>query len=136
MTKSYNQRWLGRQVKIVLKASKMSRKELAERAGMGHPNAVGELINGKKNPTWRTILRICDALEITPYDLIVAGTPLAGLPHEGPRSAAVKATRRQVIETHSTVRDFQDLLQEGLTYCRARPVATSEACPYPGGEHP
>ena len=105
---------------------------------MGHPNAVGELINGKKNPTWRTILRVCDALGITPYDLIVAGTPLGALVQvePQPRSAVVTETRRRVIEAHSTMRDLQDLLQVGLGYCRPQPVVTSEACPYPGGEHP
>ena len=106
MPKGYNEKWIGRQVKIVFQDSGMTLEELASRTGM-HENSLGQLMLGKRNPTWRTLMRICQALGITPYQLIVAGTPLAALvPREpSPRRAMVHEMRRRVIETQRTMPD-------------------------------
>jgi transcriptional regulator with XRE-family HTH domain len=59
----------GAAVVIIRVARNISRKHLAERAGISYPY-ISEIEKGTKHPSWAVTMRICNALQISPVRLM------------------------------------------------------------------
>lgn len=62
---------LGRAVRRLRKAKKMSQEELALAAYV-HPTWVSRLETGKLNPSWGMVERVCNGLGVTVLELAKA----------------------------------------------------------------
>ena len=72
----------GKIISDLRKSARLTQEELAERAGV-HRTFVSQLERGLKSPTLDTILKLCDALETTPSN--VMRKLQAELPLRGPK---------------------------------------------------
>jgi transcriptional regulator with XRE-family HTH domain len=61
---------LGKILQEERKAKKISQEKLAKLAGLDR-TFISLIENGKRNPTFTTILKICSALEIEPSELFL-----------------------------------------------------------------
>lgn len=61
---------LGKLIKQRRKELKLSQEELAESAGL-HRTYIGQLEQGKKSPTIRTLILISKTLKVKPSELII-----------------------------------------------------------------
>jgi transcriptional regulator with XRE-family HTH domain len=68
---------LGLAVRELRKRSDLSQEELAHASGL-HPTYVSGIERGLRNPTWRTLARVCDALEVRMSDLARLAEKLDG----------------------------------------------------------
>ena len=56
-------------LEILLQERKMSQAKLAEESGLT-PSAICQFISEEREPTCRTLIKICSALSITPNDIL------------------------------------------------------------------
>ena len=54
---------LGLAVRELRTSKGLSQEELADRSGL-HPTYISGIERGLRNPTWRSIGRVCEALEV------------------------------------------------------------------------
>jgi transcriptional regulator with XRE-family HTH domain len=59
----------GAQLAQLRRGTEMTQEQLAERAGM-HPNYVGDLERGQRNPTLITLLSLAKALDTSVAELV------------------------------------------------------------------
>jgi transcriptional regulator with XRE-family HTH domain len=59
---------LGLAVRDLRKRRELSQEELAHRSGL-HPTYISGIERGLRNPSWRSIGRLCDALEVPVSEL-------------------------------------------------------------------
>jgi transcriptional regulator with XRE-family HTH domain len=65
---------LGRALRKARRDRDLSQEAVGQRAGM-HANHVGTIERGVKDPRATTLLRLCEALDITPAELFSAYAP-------------------------------------------------------------
>jgi transcriptional regulator with XRE-family HTH domain len=58
----------GVRIRNLRKKQRLSQEELADKAGL-HPTYVGGVERGERNPSFESILKIADALEVSPGQL-------------------------------------------------------------------
>lgn len=54
---------IGERIRAVRKARRMTQAEMAERMGVFPPD-ISQIENGRRDPTFRTLLRAADALDV------------------------------------------------------------------------
>lgn len=59
---------LGRAVRALRTSKGFSQEELAHRSGL-HPTYISGIERGLRNPTWRSLGRVCEALEVRMSEL-------------------------------------------------------------------
>ena len=59
---------VGLAVRELRNARGLSQEELAQRSGL-HPTYISGIERGLRNPTWRSLGRICEALEVRMSEL-------------------------------------------------------------------
>ena len=59
---------LGHAVRELRNARGLSQEELAHRSGL-HPTYISGIERGLRNPTWRSLGRMCEALEVRMSEL-------------------------------------------------------------------
>lgn len=72
---------------------KLSNAEVARRAGLGE-RRYGNYVSGIREPDLATLLRICEVLDVTPNDLLLAGR--AGVTGDAALLSRLVATARQL----------------------------------------
>lgn len=60
---------LGRRLRRIRMQSHLSQESLAFKSGL-HPNHIGAIERGEKNPTIKTLHRLCKTLKITVSQLL------------------------------------------------------------------
>ncbi len=63
----------GRRIRRVRRSRKMTQKELGRRTGVSDRH-ISTLENGKENPGFDLLIRLCDVLEVTPDYLLLGST--------------------------------------------------------------
>lgn len=59
---------LGRAVRDLRTRSGLAQEQLAHASGL-HPTYISGIERGARNPTWRTLARLCDALDVSMSEL-------------------------------------------------------------------
>jgi transcriptional regulator with XRE-family HTH domain len=60
---------LGLAVRSARMRAGLSQEQLAERSGL-HPTYLSGIERGQRNPTWKILARLCDALGISASELV------------------------------------------------------------------
>ncbi len=81
--------WFQGRLRELREAAGLSRKQLAERAGLRSEKGIRDLEQGRRNPTWETVLALCKALSVKPDAF--AEKPAEGEP-EKPKGGRPKKT--------------------------------------------
>jgi transcriptional regulator with XRE-family HTH domain len=68
---------LGLAVRELRKRGGLSQEELAHRSGL-HPTYISGIERGLRNPSWRSVGRLCDALGVTVSELARLAESTAG----------------------------------------------------------
>ena len=66
---------IGEQIKEVRKKAGLTQKELGERLGVSY-QSIAQWENNLRKPKYDTLKRIAEALDVSPMDLLVDGTPV------------------------------------------------------------
>jgi transcriptional regulator with XRE-family HTH domain len=59
---------LGRAVRELRERAALSQEQLAQRSGL-HPTYISGIERGHRNPSWRSMVRLCDALGVSISEL-------------------------------------------------------------------
>jgi transcriptional regulator with XRE-family HTH domain len=83
--------WFKGRLRELRKAAGLSRKELAERAGLQSEAGIRDIEQGLRLPTWPTVVALCKALGV-PCDAFLQppgepAAPATGRPRKGPGPA-------------------------------------------------
>ena len=68
---------LGLAVRELRKRAELSQEDLAHASGL-HPTYLSGIERGMRNPTWRSLARVCDALGLQMSELAALAEELAG----------------------------------------------------------
>lgn len=64
-------KWFAGRLRELREGSGLTRKQLAEKAGLRSEKGIRDIEQGLRMPYWDTVLAICDALDVTPDAFIV-----------------------------------------------------------------
>lgn len=67
--KIIKERKLNKRLQVALILNGKTQKEIANKIGTGQPH-VSDWLNGVRIPTSNNLMKLADALEITPFDLV------------------------------------------------------------------
>jgi transcriptional regulator with XRE-family HTH domain len=103
--------WFAGRLRELREAAGLSRKHLAERAGLKE-GGVRDIEQGINNPTWPTVLALCDALGVDPNAFAQApANPSGEKPGRGrPRKSPKAKDALAILET--PVKALKDAVRE------------------------
>jgi len=88
----------------------LSDAEVARRAGLAE-RRYGHYVRGMREPDYATLVRICDALDVTPNDLLLSEPPQRRSPHDRWLSRLLAAGRKlDTDDIHLAVRQIEALV--------------------------
>jgi len=63
--------WFGGRLRELREGAGLTRKQLADKAGLRSEKGIRDIEQGLRMPYWDTVLAVCDALDVTPDAFIV-----------------------------------------------------------------
>lgn len=66
----YNSKIVGKRIRKLRNDKKISLKDLADRTGY-ESHSLGNIERGSKNPSIKTLVKICNALEVSSDDILI-----------------------------------------------------------------
>ena len=75
--------WFAGRLRELREAAGLSRKELADKAGLQSEGGIRDLEQGRRKPSWEMVIALCRALGVTCDAFLVAPQPLAAKPVGG-----------------------------------------------------
>ncbi len=90
--------WFGGRLRELREAAGLGRKDLAAKAGLQSEAGIRDLEQGRRKPTWETVLALCSALGAEPNDFAQPPAqrepPARGRPKKAAATAAPKKARK------------------------------------------